>query len=132
MSDQPTNSELGVRVALLEQSLHEIRDNTAAMAGSLQSLTRLEERHIEMGKGIERAFQAIKETREDHQRADDELAERLSKIEQDRLAKIEQEMPLLRIARNLVFTFCGGCTLIVLLYIARLAGLWSGGSLPHP
>lgn len=124
MSDAPTNSELGVRVALLEQSLHEIRDNTAAMAGSLQSLTRLEERHIEMGKGIERAFQAIKETREDQLKADDEL--------HARLAKIEQEMPLLKIARNLVFTFCGGCTVLVLMFIARLAGLWSGSGTPHP
>lgn len=124
MSESPTNTELGVRVALLEQSLHEIRDNTAAMAGSLQSLTRLEERHIEMGKGIERAFQAIKETREDQQKHDDAL--------HVRLAKIEQEMPLLRIARNLVFTFCGGCTVLVLMYVARLAGLWVGSGAPHP
>lgn len=124
MSDQPTTTELGVRIALLEQSLHEIRDNTAAMAGSLQSLTRLEERHVEMSRGIERAFNSIKEVREDQLKADGAL--------HDRLAKIEQEMPLLKIARNLVFTFCGGCTVLVLMYVARLAGLWSGGSMPHP
>lgn len=124
MTDQPTTSELGVRVALLEQSLHEIRDNTAAMANSLQSLTRLEERHVEMSRGIERAFQSIKEVREDQMKNDSALHERL--------AKIEQEMPLQKIARNLVFTFCGGCTILVLMYVARLAGLWAGGSLPHP
>lgn len=124
MSDAPTTSELGVRVALLEQSLHEIRDNTAAMANSLQSLTRLEERHVEMSRGIERAFNSIKEMREDQLKADNALHERL--------AKIEQEMPLLRIARNLVFTFCGGCTVLVLMYIARLAGLWTGSGTPHP
>lgn len=121
---EPTDSELGVRVALLEQSLHEIRDNTAAMANSLQSLTRLEERHVEMSRGIERAFHSIKEVREDQQKHDDAL--------HARLAKIEQEMPLLRIARNLVFTFCGGCTVIVLMYVARLAGLWVGSGTPHP
>lgn len=124
MSDTPTNSELGVRVALLEQSLHEIRDNTTSMAGSLQSLTRLEERHVEMSRGIERAFNSIREVREDQVKADNALHERL--------AKIEQEQPLQKIARNLVFTFCGGCTLLVLMYVARLAGLWSGSGMPHP
>jgi len=126
MTESPTNSELGLRVALLEQSLHEIRDNTTKMAGSLQSLTRLEERHAETSKAIERAFLAIKEGRDIQESADNALAERL--------AKIEREMPLLHIARNLVFTFCGGCTLLVLLYVARLAGLWTSGGLglPHP
>lgn len=124
MSDQPTTSELGVRVALLEQSLHEIRDNTAAMAGSLQSLTRLEERHVEMSRGIERAFNSIREVKEDQLKADNALHERVSKL--------EQEAPLMRIARNMVFSFMGGCTILVLMYVARLAGLWSGSSLPHP
>lgn len=120
MSDSPANTELGVRVALLEQSLHEIRDNTAAMANSLQSLTRLEERHVEMSRGIERAFQSIKELREDQLKSDNALHERV--------AEIEKEMPLQKIARNLVFTFCGGCTLLVLMYIAKLAGLIATGS----
>ena len=118
--NEPTNSELGVRVALLEQSLHEIRDNTSSMANSLQSLTRLEERQVEMARGIERAFQAIKESSDDQRQADKALHERV--------AALEQEAPLMRVARNLVFTFCGGCTLLVLMYIAKLAGLIAGGS----
>lgn len=118
--NEPTNSELGVRVALLEQSLHEIRDNTSSMANSLQSLTRLEERQVEMARGIERAFQAIKESSDDQRQADKAL--------HDRVAALEQEAPLMRVARNLVFTFCGGCTLLVLMYIAKLAGLIAGSS----
>jgi hypothetical protein len=131
MTDQPTNSELGVRVALLEQSLHEIRDNTSEMARSLQSLTRLEERHVEMSRGIERAFNSIREVREDQLKGDQAIVDRLEAIN-NRVIELEKEAPLQRVARNLVFTFCGGCTVLVLMYVARLAGLWTGGSLPHP
>lgn len=120
----PTNSELETRVSLLEQSIHEIRDNTTAMAGSLQSLTRLEERHIEMARGIERAFQTIEKSRNDQQATNEDVERRLKAL--------ENEAPLMRIARNMVFSFMGGCTILVLLYIARLAGLWAGSSLPHP
>ncbi len=120
MIDEIRGAELETRVALLEQSLHEIRDNTTKMAGSLQSLTRLEERHVEMSKAVERAFNAIKESRDDQLAID------------HRLRLIEKEMPILRIVRYLVFTFCGGCTLIVLMYVAKAIGLWTGTSVPHP
>lgn len=131
MSDTPTNTELGVRVALLEQSLHEIRDNTGAMANSLQSLTRLEERHVEMSRGIERAFNSIREVREDQLKSDQAIIARMEAMN-DRVLELEKEAPLQRVARNLVFTFCGGCTVLVLMYVARLAGLWVGSGTPHP
>jgi len=93
------------RLKALEDSMGRIGAAVDGINGSLVALTRLEERHMETRQGLERAFAAIKEAREDGAAAVKEARETSAKdrdATNERLRLVELEMPTLRLVRGWV------------------------------
>jgi len=105
MPAQPPHGEkdqLESRVDFLEKTVHEVRDAVRSIDGSLKELVRLEVAHAETRNGLTRAFLEIN----DHE---------------ERLRKIEAEMPTMRMARGWVVS--GVIGLVALLGLAVAKGV---------
>lgn len=108
MSDDNMES----RLAVLESAIPRIESSMAKIAEGVDSLARLEERHQAMSDGLRRAFEAISA---------------LEKLADERLEKIEKEMPTLKLARNAVLAFASLCTVTVISVLLYKAGLLVAG-----
>lgn len=90
-------AHLESRVDFLEKTVHEVRDAVRSIDESLRELVRLEVAHAETRNGLTRAFLELN----DHE---------------DRLRRIEADMPTMRMARGWVVS--GVIGLVGLLGIA--------------
>lgn len=95
------SDNMETRVALVENAISAIKKNTDKIVEFAEQLTRLDERHMNTTEAVGRAFRAIE--REERKRT--EQIEKCEKDINERLTKIEQEMPTLTMARNWLFGF---------------------------
>lgn len=83
MPDQQAHAVLDVRVTNLEKVVERVSSAVESIDESLKTLTRLDVKHDETGKGLDRAFVAIK----DHE---------------TRIRLVEAEMPTMKLIRGWV------------------------------
>lgn len=90
------------RLEAVERDMGEIKQAIQGIAGSLQTLARLEERHQETRDSLSRAFGQI----EDHEQ---------------RIRHIERDIPVTKLVRNWVIAAMTGlCGLVLMLMAGKL------------
>ncbi len=106
MSDDQNN--MAVRLGVLEHRANEgdriiasIQRSTAEISASLSALVRLEEQHAETRRALERAFNALKDA-------------------DQRMEKVENEMPTLRLVQKWVFATVSGLAVMAGLLVWKL------------
>jgi hypothetical protein len=108
MNGDPLVHDNAQRLDMLEQVMQRIDRSTEKIAEAAIAIAKMEETQRHTNDGLARAFEAI------------------NKIEMNsnaRLAKLEQEMPLLRIVRGAVLTFAGLCMMTLIGFILHSVGL---------
>lgn len=119
---------LKTNLTWMRETVDAIRESTAEMANYAKQLVRLETEGNEVKSALTRAFISIESEQKARQSADDQLSATLTlcaKDSNERLEAIENEMPLLKLAKSIVF---GG----VLLILTNSAALvWAVFKLTH-
>lgn len=88
------------RLDVVEKDVGEIKDAIKSIAGSLQTLTRLEERHQETREALNKSFQTLQE-------------------HDQRIRKLEVEAPTTRLIRAWVISAMTGAIALVFLAVAQ-------------
>lgn len=82
------------RVRQLESNVTEIRQAVQSIAESLKTLTELEAHHAETRDGLQRAFEAIKASKDEQKETNKDF--------EMRFRAIEEQMPTLKLIRSWV------------------------------
>ena len=98
---------LKTNMTWMRDTVDAIRRSTEEMASYAKQLVRLESEGNEARNALNRAFSAIADEEKARQTADEKLTEALEKCGKEvcsRLDAIEEEMPLLKLAKAIVFS----------------------------
>ena len=90
----PAEEIMEFRIKSLEATVGEIKSAVTSIDKSLQTLTQLEAHHAETRDGLQRAFEAIKESSAKQEKFNDDYEERLRLI--------ESQMPTLKLVSGWV------------------------------
>lgn len=88
-------------LGILRYRLQAVEKSLGDIAVSMQALVRLEQHHSDTRDGLARAWRAIEESKAQLRQLDDQIPDKLA----DRLGKIEEDMPTLKLTSRWVVTF---------------------------
>lgn len=112
-----SNDQIQIKVEKLEDNFNDQKEVLSKIEQSLQSLVRLEERHIETRAGLDRAFKSIEKIDQRHTELHSIAVQKIETLG-NRVHAIEIEQPLTKAFRtHTINTLIGVIMILITAYV---------------